>query len=264
MFSYVTDILNVTPDTVEDVTIEPDGEWHTADGKFSSPGWKGNQSAPTKAEREPPPVKEKAPRPNGSKLVVFVDSDDDDDDYDEQTVKHDLSYVSNTSKSSGGTRNKKSAEVIDLTFDSDDEVPPAPQRLVSNGVKRRGSRDFDDQRPAYSKRLRTDESVSSGDTLGESYATRSWSSGLPDVGSRGYGNGGENTGSYYQGSPQNSSYLLPTSAASNSYYSFNSPRLISPPIANINGSSNPRVPIQLPPLRSLDDPRPPGTHWRRD
>lgn len=267
MISFVTDILQITPDTVDDVTIEPDGEWHTADGKFSSPGWKGGPIVPAKIER-PLPVKEKIsrdPRPNGNNVVVCVDSDDDD--YDEQTVKHDLSYISNTSKSSGETRvrsKERSAHVIDLTFDSDDEGAPLPPptRPMTNGSKRRGSHSFEDQGPGFSKRLRTEESVSSGDTLGGSYATRSWSNGIPDAGSRGYGSGGESAGPYYLGSPH-STYLPRATPASNSYYPFNSP----PPIANINGSNNPRAAIQLPPLRSLDDPPPSNTlppSWRRD
>src|SRR5258706_14628132 len=38
-FSYVLDILQSVPEEVDDVLVEPDGEWHTADAMYGSPTW---------------------------------------------------------------------------------------------------------------------------------------------------------------------------------------------------------------------------------
>ncbi|KAF8332340.1 PINIT domain-containing protein [Cantharellus anzutake] len=280
MDGYVSDILNVTPDTVEDVIIEPDGEWHTEGGEFSSAGWESKKPASVNVKRDlSPDQKPMLPsaQPNGNN-VFFVDSDDDGD---EQVHKHDLSHMSTTSKSSGETRvatraggREKAPQVIDLTFDSDsdsDGNPRATPRPATNGSKRRGSHDVNDQ---LSKRLRTDDSVSSGDTYGGNYVGRppDWTGGMPDVGARGYGGGRESSGQYYSCSPPQTSSYLPhvTPAASSPFFTFNSPRLRSPPITFIGGSSDSSRPhIRLPPLRSLDNSRSPPTSepppsWMRD
>lgn len=133
---YFDDILQHTPDSVEDVMVEADGQWHTTDNKFGSPEWLAIHPSKT----EPPPVKkepsaaslkpimtqtngkEKA-RPNGAEVYV-LDSDDEDD---EGRVKRELSpsYDTGTgTQQSQGKTNTQLAAVIDLTLDSDDEEPP--------------------------------------------------------------------------------------------------------------------------------------------
>lgn len=137
---YFHDILHQTPDSVEDVMVEADGQWHTSDNKHGSPEWLATHPSklyppPTKdTHRSPvkPPIKvtngngkEKA-RPNGAEVFIL-----DSDDEDEGRVKRELSpsydttVPSGTQQSMGRTESQISA-IIDLTLDSDDEEPPRP------------------------------------------------------------------------------------------------------------------------------------------
>jgi E3 SUMO-protein ligase PIAS1 len=120
---YFNSILESTPDTVEDVIVEADGEWHTSDDKYASDAWK-------KTHRPVPPLVSPTPhlkhqatsnRPSGDASsqeksqrqgdVVVLDSEEED----EGEVKRELSPSRPERFSMGGT------QVIDLTVESDDE-----------------------------------------------------------------------------------------------------------------------------------------------
>ncbi|TCD69924.1 SUMO ligase siz1 [Steccherinum ochraceum] len=147
---YFDSILKATPEEVEDVIVEPDGEWHSDDNVYGSEGWKAARAAagvplkpPTK-ERSPTPVKpniaeleKKRALPSNAEIVIL-----DSDDEDEGRVKRELS-ISNDRGAVGkararvnGARNPVPArssttatiesDVIDLTLDSDEEAPPPP------------------------------------------------------------------------------------------------------------------------------------------
>ena len=47
---YFDDILNSTPSSVENVTVETDGEWYTTDRKYGSATWRRNGGVPSGAE----------------------------------------------------------------------------------------------------------------------------------------------------------------------------------------------------------------------
>jgi len=133
---YFYDILHQTPDSVEDVMVESDGQWHTTDNKHGSPEWLATH--PVKPD--PPPKKDPAPspskpaakqtngkeksRPKGAEVFIL-----DSDDEDEGRVKRELSPSYDQSLGGGtqqslGRTNSALAAVIDLTLDSEDEEPP--------------------------------------------------------------------------------------------------------------------------------------------
>ncbi|KAG6842254.1 hypothetical protein C0991_000224 [Blastosporella zonata] len=159
---YFDEILKQTPEGVEDVIVEADGEWHTSDNKYGSAIWKASHPVAV-----PVPVAKSAAQPvsrspskadvNGkakAKQEVYVlDSDDED----EGQVKRELSpsFVSNSQTFDGGTAPPMQPgpdEVIDLTLDSDDDEPP----------KQTGKRKVTDPEPSSSpseqiwKKSRTD------------------------------------------------------------------------------------------------------------
>lgn len=134
--------MRETPDSVEDVIVEADGQWHTSDNKYGSGEWKASNpvvSKPSSPKRPPPPpansycppsgvngsVNGKGKMPNVEILVL------DSDDEDEGRVKRELSPSSAT-QSFEGTQppasqslSRSDADVIDLTLDdSDDEQEP--------------------------------------------------------------------------------------------------------------------------------------------
>ncbi|KAJ7596981.1 PINIT domain-containing protein [Mycena floridula] len=143
---YFSEILNQTSDDVDDVVVEADGEWHTADNKFGSAAWKAKHPPATKATPPSPRKPAAPPVATASRVgdallsdkpenpVVFVlDSDDED----EGRVKRELSpsFGSGSSASANRSFNQipppESApptqpdEIIDLTLsDSDDDEPP--------------------------------------------------------------------------------------------------------------------------------------------
>ncbi|EMD42118.1 hypothetical protein CERSUDRAFT_110664 [Gelatoporia subvermispora B] len=144
---YFDEILKHTPEDVEDVIVEPDGDWHTADNKHGSEKWKAAH-APVKPVQPKPasPVKKRSSTPqdlltnrtNGSSQsrpsnaeIVILDSDDED----EGRVKRELSpsfdgmaargRSSMSSVSQPPRSATQSSDVIDLTLDTDDDEPPA-------------------------------------------------------------------------------------------------------------------------------------------
>ncbi|KAJ3721454.1 PINIT domain-containing protein [Lentinula raphanica] len=150
---YVENILKECPDSTEDVMVEADGEWHTSDNKYGSLTWK-IKHPPTQPHPSPrkPPSLPKPPSVNGKstpsstgpngapkKMNDFVMIEDSDDE-DEGRVKRELSpSFANISSASGSqppapASRPKTADVIDLTIDSDDDEPPPPP---SNAGKRK-------------------------------------------------------------------------------------------------------------------------------
>ena len=114
--------MESTPDTVEDVIVEANGEWHTSDDKHASPNWKGtHKPAPPANSPTPypnPGVESTGPsdhahsnltqeRQHDSGNVLVLDSEEED----EGEVKRELSP----------SRREQSTQVIDLTIESDDE-----------------------------------------------------------------------------------------------------------------------------------------------
>ncbi|KIY64214.1 hypothetical protein CYLTODRAFT_425418 [Cylindrobasidium torrendii FP15055 ss-10] len=138
---YFAAILKACPDSVDDVYVEADGEWHTDDNKYGSAAWtathpyKAQGEAPKKA---PEPARTssqcKAAAPLDTASIVVLDSDDEDED----RVKGELSP---SMPISGGSSlpppptpapGADSSDVIDLTLDSDDEDGPPPPSAASS------------------------------------------------------------------------------------------------------------------------------------
>ncbi|CAA7258697.1 unnamed protein product [Cyclocybe aegerita] len=138
---YFEEILQQTPESVEDVMVEADGQWHTTDNKYGSAEWKAAHTPPVpvrKAPPEPEIASRVAATLNGTgqtngkgkapDVEIFVlDSDEDEE---EGRVKRELSpsYASSARESFDGhlpgTRSDSqsiSGQVIDLTLDSSDE-----------------------------------------------------------------------------------------------------------------------------------------------
>jgi E3 SUMO-protein ligase PIAS1 len=143
---YFDGILKHTPSSIEDVIVEPDGEWHTADNKYASNGWKASHpflSNQTVSRRKGIKMEEShdeflsksASEDEKAKAadveVVVLDSDEEDDE-DEGRVKRELSpsqgspmnrsYVSVPRTETEASLSQQS-DVIDLTADSDEERP---------------------------------------------------------------------------------------------------------------------------------------------
>jgi E3 SUMO-protein ligase PIAS1 len=161
--SYFDQILKQTPDSVEDIVVEADGDWHTGDNKYASARWKLSHPAtsllkapltPRKSTsvmkspmQTPAPTKERGKENPHNVEIVILDSDDED----EGRVKRELSpsFASGTSGSAHQSfdstslplTQSQSEDVIDLTLDSDDDEPaPEPTSRV---VEKRKAMDFD-------------------------------------------------------------------------------------------------------------------------
>ncbi|CAL1695654.1 unnamed protein product [Somion occarium] len=177
---YFDEILKATPEEVEDVIVEPDGEWHTSDGVYGSSAWKAahakakaSSTVGTVKKRSPSPTKPSIKQEDGGKPsgplnaeIVILDSDDED----EGRVKRELSPSYDSTQKSGRTTAQSSlaslpapsqaSDVIDLTLDSDDEEPPPRAPAPS---KKRCSDERDIQSPTEPiwKKSRTDNVPSS-------------------------------------------------------------------------------------------------------
>lgn len=125
---YFSDILNSTPDTIEDVIVEADGQWHTEDNKYGSAEWVAAHPPKPDAAKATPVRPQ--PQTNGSRgpnQGAIVVSDDEDD---EGRVKRELSPsfdpgTSNTQQSTPGAGTQAACAVIDLTLSDDEDDPPA-------------------------------------------------------------------------------------------------------------------------------------------
>lgn len=130
---YFESILAACPDFVDEVIIEPDGEWHTEDNKYASPGWR-SQQAEAAASKANTPVEEK-PR---SSLQNGSSSAGSSTDAQKET------------HTAGDTRANASRmqEVVALDDSDDDDEPPlkhitkpAVRRILSGDSDERGSVD---------------------------------------------------------------------------------------------------------------------------
>ena len=177
-----------TPESVEDVVVEADGEWHTSDNKFASEKWRASHplangivksaspykdreiSAPAPAPSLSPPLKTTSGRAL-PEIITLSDSEDDE----ERIVKRELSPRSGTTSqslsfvSSRGRSGRSppppskafsSNEVIDLTLDSDDDVPPPTH---AQKRKERETDDTTDMSPAWKKQRYSATSSGSGE-----------------------------------------------------------------------------------------------------
>lgn len=175
---YIDEILKDVPDSVEDVMVEADGDWHTNDNKYGSADWRSKHSLPSATPSVVKPVNPAPSTPQSANMQngkgkaidveVFVLSDDDDTE-EEGRVKRELSpsYASSTNQSFDGSISRGSqsqppphtpppSNVIDLTLDSDDEdeppartappPPPLPASAITsttNGKRKIGDAEID-------------------------------------------------------------------------------------------------------------------------
>ncbi|KAJ7071082.1 PINIT domain-containing protein [Mycena amicta] len=131
---YFDEILKSSPDSVEDVVVEADGEWHTSDNKYGSAAWKAAH-APISKPASPLKVVAKSPSkpvngdPNGKRKateIVILDSDDEDEGRVKRELSPSFASSSSASRSFESVAIRRSQpEVIDLTLDSDEEAPPS-------------------------------------------------------------------------------------------------------------------------------------------
>ncbi|KAF8272903.1 PINIT domain-containing protein [Lactarius quietus] len=126
---YFNSILESTPDTVDDVIVEANGEWHTSDDKYASPTWKGtHQSVPPSTSPTPHPKSQvdsnvssdhvhntstQEKRQNSGDVLVL-----DSEEEDEGEVKRELSPSRRERSLVNALSN---TQVIDLTLESDEE-----------------------------------------------------------------------------------------------------------------------------------------------
>jgi len=138
---YFDEILQHSPESVEDVVVEADGEWHTSDNKYGSAAWKAAHPSATTSKSLSPQksLPAKSLPSNGvngdlkgkrkSTEILVLDSDSDDED--EGRVKRELSpsFASSSSfnRSFGSIPGESHPQddVIDLTLDSDSDEPPS-------------------------------------------------------------------------------------------------------------------------------------------
>ncbi|KAJ7092675.1 PINIT domain-containing protein [Mycena epipterygia] len=144
---YFDEILKQSPESIEDVVVEADGEWHTSDNKYGSTAWKAAHPPATVPKAPPSPRKslpaKTPPRspskgingdPNGKRKateIVVLDSDDEDEGRVKRELSPSFASSSSVNRSYGSipgetAANSQSDAVIDLTLDSDDEEPPRP------------------------------------------------------------------------------------------------------------------------------------------
>ena len=129
MRSYFNSILESTPDTVEDVIVEADGEWHTSDNKYASDAWEKAHKPVLPLASPTPHLKRQATSSSPSAYirdastqrmsqnlgdVVVLDSEEED----EGEVKRELSPSLPGQSPMNGFPN---TQVIDLTAESDEE-----------------------------------------------------------------------------------------------------------------------------------------------
>ncbi|EEB89793.1 hypothetical protein MPER_12075 [Moniliophthora perniciosa FA553] len=140
------EILKACPDSIEDVMVEADGEWHTTDNKYGSANWK-IKHPPTGSVKPPSPIRQPLPtvktelqeptvglngavdpprKPNDVQIMVL----DSDDEEEEGLVKRELSPSTANGTSAGPQSHAPPSQddVIDLTIDSDDEEPSPPKQ----------------------------------------------------------------------------------------------------------------------------------------
>lgn len=156
MARFFLSILDACPDSVDEVVLEPSGEWHTEDGKYGSAAWKtanpnwvgqkifGNSNRPSRTVTPDSAAVETgraqsgtAPNKASESAVLVVDDSDDDDDHAPRIsavpARHDSGYSARSASSvsvplargNSGRMGDSLDTVIDLC-DSDDEDAPRP------------------------------------------------------------------------------------------------------------------------------------------
>ncbi|KAG5647936.1 hypothetical protein DXG03_006970 [Asterophora parasitica] len=178
---YFDEILKQTPESVEDVMVEADGEWHTSDNKYASTAWKASHPASTAPAQKPPSIPQaRAPskpevdgKAKTNQEIFVLDSDDED----EGQVKRELSpsLASGSNSLSGGTQTQSQPETIDLTLDSDDDEPPPKQA----GKRKATDSDLDSPTEQIWKKSRVEQLAlrAASSNTGTSHPTPSRNSG---------------------------------------------------------------------------------------
>ncbi|KAG6885580.1 hypothetical protein C0993_012582 [Termitomyces sp. T159_Od127] len=130
---YFDEILKQTPDDVEDVIVEADGEWHTSDNKYGSAAWKASHSVAAVSARtamsqpisRSPSKIDMDGKVKAGQEVYVLDSDDEDEGRVKRELSPSLASISQSYDGATGPQKPKQAEAfIDLTLDSDDDEPP--------------------------------------------------------------------------------------------------------------------------------------------
>ncbi|KAI0348571.1 hypothetical protein BDW22DRAFT_1424727 [Trametopsis cervina] len=161
---YFDEILNSTSEDVEDIIVEADGQWHTADNKYASAAWKA--AHPPVLSLPPAPVKKRSPTPmkllaggeppKPTSEIVILDSDDEEEGQVKRELSPSVTRSLNASLASIGSLPPRSqtgeSDVIDLTLDSDDEEPP----LARNKKRKAGEPDVVSPTEQIWKKSRTD------------------------------------------------------------------------------------------------------------
>ena len=144
MHRYFNSILENTPDTVEDVIVEADGEWHTSDDRYASDTWKKTHPAALPLASPTPHLNRRATPKSPSGYirdtstqksqkpgdVVVLDSEEED----EGEVNRELSPSRRERSPMSGF---PGMQVIDLTVESDEESSSGR----SLGTKRKAETD---------------------------------------------------------------------------------------------------------------------------
>ncbi|KAK7059008.1 E3 SUMO-protein ligase pli1 [Paramarasmius palmivorus] len=215
------EILKACPESVEDVMVEADGEWHTSDNKYGSTNWKMKHPPSVTAKPPSPPrrpssfVKQEfsdpvvgmngtvngSSKPRDNQIMVLDDSDDEEE---EGLVKRELSPSTANGNSSAGPQTiqqPSQEDVIDLTLDSDDEQASQPKQTG--------------KRKASDAALSPTESIwKKGRTDTESYPHRPSSAAVND----GYSRSTDSRTSAHTSSPRRpSNYGAPPSSLSNGF-----------------------------------------------
>ena len=166
--SYFDEILKAVPDSIEDVIVEADGEWHTAVNRYGSAAWRAKNSVIISVQmprKESPPSVKLEPevsisRFNGQQKTdisyIFLSDDDEDE------VQKELSTSNHSIRSTPQRLGQsKAPNVIDLTLDSDDDEPapvqPGKRKMTevaigatspTEPIWKKGRHEFDHQLPS--------------------------------------------------------------------------------------------------------------------
>ncbi|KAF8230622.1 hypothetical protein L208DRAFT_1362781 [Tricholoma matsutake] len=178
---YFDEILKQSPESVEDIIVEADGEWHTSDNQYGSSTWKVTHPVASASTSPPKPVNG---QPNGKAKAKVKANDNeifvlDSDDEDEGQVKRELSpsfgsgssanQSFNTSVPSSRQTQSQVSDVIDLTLDSEEEErPPSKETGKRKAMEADISLTSPTEQIWKKSRLEADRSVPPGLSRGSS------------------------------------------------------------------------------------------------
>lgn len=154
------------------MTVETDGTWRTDDFKFGNAKRVGSTAPPSRAgsvasasvKAEPDSNANHGPKKSNLASVQILDSDDDNDEDTDMPLRNSSNQSGNSSASGGAgagpprSQNKANGGgVIDLTLDSDDDVPSRPAVPSSSSAHPAGQipRNFLHYNPNQNKRPRS-------------------------------------------------------------------------------------------------------------